>query len=471
MRRLNRRALAIALAGVTAGCSLVPDYQRPSVPVPDAWTAAGSATVAAAPISPVWWQQFGSAELDSLMTEALVANQDLAAAMARIDQARGSRRIAGASMLPFVDASGSGSRQHSENDSDWRTTTSYDGVLTASYEIDLWGKNAAGLQSAEAALASSVFDKDALTLVLQADVASTYFLAVALKERLTIARENLDAARQILQLVDVRFQQGAASALEVAQQRAAVASFEAQVPQLAQQLAAAETSLDILLGRAAGQTDFRAESLNLLALPEIAAGQPSILLERRPDIRKSEADLLAANADIGAARAAFYPSITLSASAGLEGMATGGASALASVVAGLVQPIFTGGTLEGELERTKARRAELVANYRQTVLTAFKEVQDALTTVETSAARAASLSTAADESRNAFRLAQVAYAAGASDFLTVLDAQRTQLSNEDSLVQAELDRYTTAAGLFKALGGGWQGDARSEASAAAAEER
>jgi NodT family efflux transporter outer membrane factor (OMF) lipoprotein len=253
--------------------------------------------------------------------------------------------------------------------------------------------------------------------------------------------------------------QGAASALEVAQQRSAVASFEAQIPQLEQQLQAAQTSLDILLGRAPGATTVQAEALTTLALPDIAAGQPSALLERRPDIRRSEADLQAADADIGAARAAFYPSVTLSASAGLEGVASGGASALASLVAGLVQPIFTGGALEGELERSKARREELVAAYRQTVLTAFKEVQDALKTVETSAARAVLLSRAADESRAAFRLAQIAYGAGASDFLTVLDAQRTLLSNEDSVVQAELDRYTTSAGLFKALGGGWRGGA------------
>jgi NodT family efflux transporter outer membrane factor (OMF) lipoprotein len=450
--------IAVVLTALLAGCSFVPDYERPSAPVPRAWSTA-SATTAAAPISAEWWRLFGSPELDALMAEALAANQDLAAAMARIDQARAVTRIAGAPLLPLVDASGSGARRHDENGGDWRTTTSYGGVLAASYEIDLWGKNAAGLQAAEAALASSVFDRDALTLVLQADVASTYFLAVALKDRLTIARDNLEAARQVLQVVEARLVQGAASALEVAQQRSAVASFEAQIPQLEQQLQAAQTSLDILLGRAPGATTVQAEALTTLALPDIAAGQPSALLERRPDIRRSEADLQAADADIGAARAAFYPSITLSASAGLEGVASGGASALASLVAGLVQPIFTGGALEGELERSKARREELVAAYRQTVLTAFKEVQDALKTVETSAARAVLLSRAADESRAAFRLAQVAYGAGASDFLTVLDAQRTLLSNEDSVVQAELDRYTTSAGLFKALGGGWRGGA------------
>ncbi len=166
--------------------------------------------------------------------------------------------------------------------------------------------------------------------------------------------------------------------------------------------------------------------------------------------------LKSADADIGAARAAFYPSITLSASAGIEGLATGGASALASLVAGLVQPIFTAGRLEGELDFTKARRIELAANYRQTVLTAFKETIDALSAVNTSEARHGLLRSAAESAAEAYRLADLNYRSGAADFLTVLDAQRTLLASQDSVVQSELDRYGAAAGLFKALGGGWQ---------------
>ena len=450
-------AVAAGLSGLLVGCSMVPDYERPSVPALAAWPNAAAQTASAVPVTADWWRRFKSPELDAYMTEALGANQDLAAALARISQARANTRIAGAPLLPTIQGSGSSAGNASESRGRWHGTGTYDAGVTASYEIDLWGKNAAGLQSAKSSLTSSIYDKDALALVVQSDVATTYFQAVALKQRLAIARENLDAAQKVLHLVEVQLQQGAATALDVAQQRAAVATFEAQLPQLTQQLQAAQTALATLLGRAPGDTTVTVDKLETLALPEIAAGQPSTLLERRPDIRKSEADLQAANADIGAARAAFYPSITLSATAALEGVASGGASALASIAAGLLQPIFTGGALEGQLDLTKGRREELVATYRQTVLTAFKEVEDALTTVDTSAAQSASLRTAVDEAGKAFSLAQLSYSAGAADFLTVLDAQRTLLDSQDSLVQAELDRYTTAAGLFKALGGGWAG--------------
>ena len=403
-----------------------------------------------------WWRRFGSGELDSLMTEAMGANQNLAAAMARIDQARANARVAGAPLLPTLDGSGSSNRSYDDLYTTVNKRTGYQGLLTANYEIDLWGKNAAGLQAADAAVTSSVFDRDTILLVLQSDLATTYFQILALRDRLQIARDNLAAAQGLLNLVQIQFEQGAASALDVARQKTAVASFAAQIPQFEQQLLAAQTSLAILLGRAPGPDIAAARSLDTLSLPAIAPGQPSTLLERRPDIGRTEADLMGADADIGAARAAFYPSITLSASVGIEGVASGGASALASLVAGLVQPIFSAGRLEGELERTKARRIELAANYRQTVLIAFKETIDALSAVNTSEAREALLRSAAESAAEAYRLADLNYRSGATDFLTVLDAQRTLLDSQDSLVQGELDRYTAATNLYKALGGGWQ---------------
>jgi multidrug efflux system outer membrane protein len=456
MLRYARHAIiALVLAAVLAGCSLVPTYERPAAPVPAAWSAEPAAAAAAVPVTADWWRRFGSSELDQLMTEALAANQDIAASIARIEQARATTRIASAALLPTVEGSGSASADWRRSNGMWHDSDDDQALLTASYEIDLWGKNAAGVESAQAALAASIYDRDALALVLQADLATNYFTAVALKDRLTIARDNLEAAREVLRLVEIQLAQGAGTALDLAQQRSAVASFEAQVPLLQQQLQATESALAILLGRAPGGTGVQDERLASLALPAIAAGQPSDLLERRPDIRRAEADLIGANADIGAARAAFYPSVTLSASAALSGIATSGASTVASLAAGVVQPIFAGGRLEGELDRTKARRQELIAAYRQTILTSFKEVEDAMTGVARSAERAASLTQAAAEASEAFRLAQISYAAGASDFLTVLDAQRTLLDSQDSLVQAELDRYTNAANLFKALGGGW----------------
>jgi outer membrane protein, multidrug efflux system len=438
---------------------MVPDYERPSTPAQPAWSTPTATSVAAVPVSADWWQNFASPELDKLMAEALAANQDLAAAIARIDQARANTRIAGAPLLPSVEATGSTSGTRSRTNQRTHNSSSGEALLTASYEIDLWGKNAAGLESSKHTLTATAFDRDALALVIQSEVASTYFDAVSLRQRLAIARENLAAAQQVLKLVQIQMAQGAATALDLAQQRTAVATFEAQIPTLEQQLAADQTSLAILLGRAPGGTTVERDKLDALTLPTIAAGQPADLLERRPDIAEAEASLKAANADIGVARAAFYPSLTLSASAAISGLATSGASTAASIAAGLIAPIFEGGALEGQLDLTKARKQELVASYRQTVLTSFKEVEDALSTVETSAARVRSLQTAADQAREAFRLAQLSYGAGASDFLTVLDAQRTLLDNEDSLVQAERDRFTAAASLFKALGGGWAGSA------------
>jgi NodT family efflux transporter outer membrane factor (OMF) lipoprotein len=458
----RRRAPIAALLTVAcglAGCSLVPDYERPSTPTQHAWSTQPTTSVAAVPVSADWWQNFASAELDKLMAEALVANQDLAAAIARIGQARASTRIAGAPLLPSVEATGSTSGIRSRTNQRTHNSSSGEALLTASYEVDLWGKNAAGLESAKHTLTATAFDKEALALVIQSEVASTYFDAVSLRQRLAIARENLAAAQQVLKLVQIQMAQGAATALDLAQQRTAVATFEAQIPTLEQQLAADQTSLAILLGRAPGGTTVERDKLDALTLPAIAAGQPADLLERRPDIAEAEASLRSANADIGVARAAFYPSLTLSASAAISGLATSGASTAASIAAGLIAPIFEGGQLEGQLDLTKARKQELVASYRQTVLTSFKEVEDALSTVETSAARVRSLQTAADQAREAFRMAQLSYGAGASDFLTVLDAQRTLLDNEDSLVQAERDRFTAAASLFKALGGGWAGSA------------
>ena len=457
--RRSPLALLLVFACGLAGCSLVPAYDRPSVPAQTEWGTSPSAVNTAVPVTADWWQRFASPELDKLMAEALAANQDLAAAIARIDQARANTRISGAPLLPSIEAAGSVAGTRTRTSRQTRNSSSGQALLTASYEVDLWGKNAAGLEAAQHALNATTFDRDALALVVQSEVASTYFDAVALKQRLAIARENLAAARQVLKLVQIQMAQGAATALDLAQQRTAVATFEAQIPALEQQLEADQSALAVLLGRAPGSTNVELAKPDALTLPAIAAGQPSDLLGRRPDIAEAEANLKAANADIGVARAAFYPSLTLSASAAISGLATSGASTAASLAAGLVAPIFEGGQLEGQLDLTKARKQELVAAYRQTVLTSFKEVEDALSTVETSAARVRSLQTAADEAREAFRLAQLSYGAGATDFLTVLDAQRTLLDNEDSLVQAQSDRLTAAAGLFKALGGGWAGGA------------
>jgi NodT family efflux transporter outer membrane factor (OMF) lipoprotein len=292
--------------------------------------------------------------------------------------------------------------------------------------------------------------------VVQGDVASTYAGALAFKDRLAIARSNLELARQLLTLIEAQYAEGRTSALEVAQQRLTVSTQEAAIPTLEQQLRASENALAILLGRPPEGFRIEAASLTALALPQVAAGQPTDLLTRRPDIQKAEADLRAANADIGAARAAFFPTIDLTVEAAFTGLLSAGSPTTAATLAsGLVAPIFSGGQLEGQLESTKARFAELVATYRQAVLVSLQEAEDALVAVDASGRRTGFLDEAVVQARDAFRLSQLRYVAGAVDFISVIDAQRSQLSAEDSLVQARLDRYNAAVDLFKALGGSW----------------
>lgn len=458
---MHRLLTIIFSLGLLAGCSLVPAYETPGIDLPAAWDGArGMAQpVASTPLAPVsarWWFHLGSEELDRLMAEALAANLELDAALQRICQARASLRSAGAALSPTVDALGSASEEVSRQNGSVDDRDAYAGQLEVSYELDLWGRNRAAVQSATEALAASQYDHDALALVVQAEVASAYVGALAAKDRLAIARSNLELARALLDLIEVRYAEGRSSSLEVAQQRLEVANQEAAIPELERQLRANETALAILLGRVPQGFRTSAPSLATLTLPRIDVGQPADVLTRRPDIARAEAELRAANADIGIARAAFFPTVDLSLSAAVSGMLTAGSpTSAASLASGLVAPIFSGGRLEGELERTEARFAELAANYRQSVLVALQEAEDALVAVDSADRRADRLDEAVLQARDAFGLAQLRYDAGAVDFISVIDAQRSQLSAEDSLVQAQLDRYSAAIDLFRALGGGW----------------
>ncbi len=436
------------------GCAITAPYQRPELELPSAWEAPAAAEAVA---EGDWWSRFGSPELIALQARALAENRDLAAALSRIAQARASLATTGAGALPSVDASGSASRNY--RDDTGRTVDSDQWQLAIGYELDLWGAQRARTTAARATLAAREYDYAALALTLQADVAQHYFTALALTERRALAQRNLQSAREILELVELRYREGAAGGLELAQQRSAVASLEAQIPQLAQQEAATRTALAVLLGQPPQGFELQPATWADLQLPAIAAGQPAELLQRRPDIRRAEAELIAASADIAVARAAFYPSVRLSASAGVTGLLTSGSTTLAALAASLTQPIFAGGRLRGQLELSQARREELVFRYGQTVLGALKEVEDALVALHANELRVEALGRAATEAREAYRLATVRYEEGAVDLLTVLDAQRSRLQAEDSLVQAELARLTAATTLFRALGGRWAQDA------------
>ncbi len=299
--------------------------------------------------------------------------------------------------------------------------------------------------------------QESLRLVTLGDTAQTYFAILNNRERLRLNQESLDNVKEVLRIIEARYEAGAVSALELSQQKSALATAEAARAALEQQESVARNSLAVLLGKAPQGFNVNHQSLTDLTIPSINPGQPSQLLERRPDIRAAEAALIAANANIGVARAAFFPSVTLGLNSNWSTLAFGDPLTSAiSLASSLSAPIFQGGRLEGGLEQATARQKELVETYRKTVLTAFQEVEDAMVAVDTAQTREARLQEAMDEARTAYTLSQNLYEAGATDFQTLLNAQSTYLSAQDNFAQVRLARLSAAIDLFKALGGGWQ---------------
>lgn len=450
---MNRFLIFSFLAGTfLAGCSMTPAYRQPQVSTPAHWSVGENP--GAGQVTKDWWTNFGSAELDGLMTQALTQNTDIRAGIHRVEQARASLKIAGADLLPSVGGSAGASR--SRDDGSYGSSISIGADIA--YELDLFGRNRAGVESARAGLSSAQFDQDALNLVVMSDVATGYFTLLNLRERLRIADENLVNAREVLRIIQARFDLGSASALDLSQQKSSVAGSDAARAALERQISNAENALAVLLGQAPQTLSFNGKNLNGLNVPDINPGQPSSLLQRRPDIRAAEADLIAANADIGAARAALFPSVTLGTNWSTVAAGFGNPAVTAmSLAAALSAPIFQGGRLEGGVEQATARQAELAENYRKTVLVSFQEVEDALAAVRSAQAREQLLAIAVREARSSYDLSRQQYDAGAIDFQRLLDTQTALLSAQDSHAQARLERLLAAVDLYKALGGGWQG--------------
>ena len=451
----------LLLVLMLGGCALTPDYQRPTVTTPPAWNdAAGQASVT---VARDWWKQFGSAQLDALMQQALQRNLDLQAALQRVAQARADLRIAGAAELPSANLAGAYNRTRvNPGQSDSRGEKTWSAGLNLSYELDLFGANSAARSAARAAYAGTQFQQDALALVVMGEVATGYFTSLSLEERVRITTHDLKNNQDVLKIVEAKFNAGSVSALDVAQQKAVVANSQAQLASLRRQARVARDALAVLLAQPPQALQLTDEDLQGFTVPSIAAGQPSQLLERRPDIRAAEANLIAANANIGVARAALFPSLNLSANLTRTGSPSiDPAATLASAAASLTAPIFEGGRLRGEVDKTKAREQELVADYRKTILTAFQEVEDALAGVQAAQQQQTALAIALQESQHAYDLSLVRYKAGSIDFQTLLNVQNSLFSAEDALAQARLARLAAAVQLYKALGGGWQPGAES----------
>jgi NodT family efflux transporter outer membrane factor (OMF) lipoprotein len=451
--------IVVLVAALTlCACASTRSPQAPAAGTPAAW--AEPAPPGAAALAPDWWRSFGSDDLSLLVAAALATSPDIAIAVERIFQAEAQSRIAGASLFPGLNfGAATGRRETRPDGGQWSADDSASATLSASYELDLWGRNASGLRSAEASLRASRYDFETVRLTLLAGVANGYFQVLSLRGRLAIARENLAIAERVFKVVDARVRNGAASQLDLARQQAALLTLRASIPPLELQERQTLYALAILAGRVPEGFAAAGTNLSALAVPRVAPGLPSDLLRRRPDLASAEAQLAAANANVAAARAALLPTISLTGSAGLASNVLlnflSAPTALLSLGASLLQPIFDGGRLRGQVDVAASRERELVESYRKAILAALADVEGALAAGARTADQEALQAQVVEQARIALRLAEVRYREGVDDLLTVLDAQRTLFQAEDQLAQVRLARLQASIALFKALGGGW----------------
>ena len=481
---------AVLLAAALAGCSLGPFYQRPALDVPPAFRATADTAEAAWPAQE-WWRNFRSAELDALIASARAYNNDLAAAAARIVQADAQVRINGAPLLPTLDATASESYRRTGitggtggaggfgidpvtgapiprtgSNRRYYDGRVYQGALQVSYDLDFWGRNRALAEASQANAVATRFDQETVALNVVTSVANTYFQVLAGQDRLAVAERNLRDAERILGAFRARLTIGTSNALDVSQQEALVAGQRAGLPNLRNTIEQQRVALGILTGVPPERQRVQGGSLGKLPLPLVAPGLPSELLARRPDVANAEAQLQAENANIRAARAAFFPSVQLTASGGLTSTVlstiTGPGTLVAQLAGNLTQTIFDNGLRRGQLDQAKGRYDELLADYRRAVLQSFTDVEQSLAALRYTTEQEKLERQAIAVAQRSADIAQAQLQAGTIDIITSLNTQVTLYNDLDLLTQVRLARFQALVNLYKALGGGWtQGSAAS----------
>jgi len=499
VRRVLRAGCAAAfLAGGATACTVGPFYHKPDIRAPGDWrapdpivgapapgpgAAAAPATGAATPAaagaavpaeaatlapewpSSQWWHGFNSRPLDDLILQAQKANDDLAAAVARVREADAQVRIAGAPLFPTLDVAGGATRERQRPTNPAAgvqptTFNVFNAQLGASYELDFWGKNLATRRSASFAAQASRYDRATVELTVMTSVAVTYFQAMESHDRLEVAQQDLATAQEILKDLKTELSVGIVNAVDVAQQETAVAVLNASIPPLQQQFRQSVNALAVLVGRAPQDLEFPGGRLTDLAVPQVRPGLPSELLARRPDVAESEAQLKAANADIQAARAAFFPSIDLTADGGFASAALSTliepASRVFALTGQIAQQIFAGGAISGRYKLAKARDSELLADYHKAVISALSDVENALVGLRQTADQVQRQEVAVAAARRAYEMTQQQLHAGTVNVLTVLNTQSALFSAQDTLVQVRFAHLSALVRLYSALGGGWQ---------------
>jgi len=465
-RRVAGWVAALCLALGSSGCLLTTDLPDPALDLPPGYKSAGKKDALDAPPTLDWWRGFRSRELTTLMEEAQTVNLDIAAATARFIQADAQARVAGAPLLPSL--SGTGQETYSRTSGSsasglsngGREIVNYQASLSASYELDFWGKNRDAAQAAEETAVANRFDRDVVALTTLTSVANAYFTVLSSQDRLRVAQGNIASAQRILDAIRQRFSAGTGTDLDVAQQESVLANQRALVPPLRQTLEQNINALATLVSRPPESIRVAGGSLNRIAIPRVTPGLPSEILTQRPDIRRQEAQLASATANIGNARAQFFPSIQLTGNGGYQSTALSSLfqphAAFFQLVGSATQPIFDGGRILGNFELAKARQDELLQTYRKTVVQAFADVDTALTNVRETTIRLRLQRDVVASSRRAYQLAGDQLRAGTADIVTVLNVQVTLFQAEDALVQAQLARLQAIVSLYQALGGGWE---------------
>jgi outer membrane protein, multidrug efflux system len=462
---------AACLVVSSAGCILTSDLPDPALDIPQAYKA-GKPTDRDAPPPLDWWRGFGSPELTGLMEEAQKVNLDIAAAVAVFIQADAQLRIADAALLPTLSAGTGPGNLIQESYSrvsgsslnglstGGREVVNYNTALSASYILDFWGQYRDAAQAAAETSVANRFNRDVTALTTLTAVATAYFQVLASQDRIRTANSNIASAARILDAIRQRFKAGTGTDLDVAQQESVLANQRAAVPPLRQTLDQSINALALLVSRPPESLKVAGGSMNQIAIPLITPGLPSELLTQRPDVRRQEAMLASATANVGSARAQFFPSISLTGSGGYQSSALTSLlqphAAFFNMAASVNQPIFDGGVILGNFEYNKAIQDQMLQTYRKTVISAFTDVDNALVAIRDTTDKLRLQRQVVAASRRAFQLSEQQLTAGTADIVTVLNTQLALFTAEDVLWQAQLARLLAIISLYQALGGGWE---------------
>ncbi len=449
--------LLTACAVLTAGCTMGPNYKRPQTDLPQGQDASNYAVFT----QQNWWQMFNDPVLNAMEDTALKYNWDLQAAIARVDQARAEVTIAGSNQFPTVSAVGTTGREGNAQGSGEATSRA---GLNVSFELDLWGKYRRMKESARAQLLATEAARDTVRLTLTADVAKQYFTMLMLDEQIKIAQQTVAARQENVRIYQSRYEAGYATEVDLRRVQANLQSVKAQEDTLRLTLSKTETALAVLLGKSpraiVEEKIQRGKSLNEVTLvPDVPADLPSDLLERRPDVMTAEQNLIAANANIGVARASYFPDISLTAAAGyasnaLTSLFTGG-SGVWSLGADLVSPIFNAGKITAENKKAEAQYREMLANYQKTLQLAFKEALDAINSNQMYRQIYDSYLAQTNDMRRSYELTKKQEQEGLIGVTDLLSVEETLLSSEMNLATSRNNELDAVVDLAKALGGGW----------------